>query len=189
MDSEENRIKQIENKLVSITHSIERRDNLFKGKLTLFKPLKFSFEYPYNYEETDLGYTITSNIEENITIISGTDNLLCSLIIPCYGVWLIKYRLEMTLSLGFTCLKSSEVCISTDENNDISKQILSNINNINPIIQTKTVDVDNFIYTPTIGNLTIYLFLQVTFGRNSNPGVFNVIKNDNLHTITCTRIA
>ena len=182
------RILIIEHSMLTNIHSIEKRNNILYGELTINHPITFIPLILPSYKRGDIGYTINNVITENIIILSGIEVFLSSIILPCYGVWMINYRLELNLSLGFTCLKSSRIIINKNIDNSESQQIINDINTVNIINNSITTINNSIIYSTNDENLSLNLFVNFTFGRLNTPGIFNIISNDTISIFSVTRI-
>ncbi len=170
-DSILNKIKILENSL----------NNRIKNSHSISYPILFApSSYP-SYKSYNIGYTYNINIESNINIVSDNEINILSFKLPYYGVWIIKYRLELSLSIGFTCLKSSRIKLIGD-----SKTFIDNINNVSNFNQLVVTNSDTTIITNEI-NFT--LKCMFVFGRKDTTCSLIIIKNDDCPILTITRIA
>lgn len=175
------KIKIIEQALIGKVSEIEHRNNVFKGFIRILNPIIFSpFSIPH-YNEENIGYNYNLNIETDIGIISDREYNILSFKLPCYGVWMIKYRLEINLSLGFTCLKNSRIKLSGSH-----RDYIDNINNISNINQLLVTSSDTVIVSDEV-NLTLKCYF--VFGRVISQGIFTIIKNGDFPILNITRIA
>ena len=185
----EKRIRNLEHSMITTVHSIEKRKNTLYEELTIHHPITFIPLRVPLYKRGDIGYTINNITNENIPLLSGIESLISSIILPCYGVWIINYRLELNLSLGFTCLKNSRIVVNKNIDDSNSHQIINDINTVN-IINTSTTSIKNsVIYSTNDENFNLNLFVSFTFGRNNNSGFFNIVSNDTIPIFSVTRIA
>lgn len=185
MNCDSEKIRRLENSLMGKISEIEHRDNTFKGHITISKPLVFSPQILPEYNERNIGYTIKSNIDDNLNIENDVKTSITNITLPCPGVYFVRYRLELNISLGISCLKSSCITIETSSN-----LLLENINTIvNNNNQMITTSIDTFIYTANETELTLFLYIKCNFGRGINTGNLTVVKNEVLPVLTVTRIA
>lgn len=184
----EKRLSTIEHRLITIIHDIEKRNNDLYGELTINKPIIFSPLRVPSYSSKHIGYTISNSIDENMMIMSGNEFLVTSILLPCYGVWNIHYRMELNLTLGFTCLKNSKISINTNLENHCHTKIIDDINTVNIVSNMTTTVSNSLIYNVSENKLNLYLFVNFTFGRTNNLGTFNIIPRC-IPILSGTRIA
>lgn len=185
----EKRIRILEHSMIKTVHSIEKQKNTLNDELTINHPITFiPLSIPL-YKRGDIGYKINNTINENIEILSGVENLISSIILPCYGVWMVTYRLEINLSLGFTCLRSSKVIVNKNIENSNLQQIINDINTVNVINHSTTTINNSIIYSTNDNNFNLNLFVNFTFGRLNSSGIFNIVSNNTIPIFSVTRIA
>lgn len=201
---DEDKINQIESQIIEIQEKIIRINNTmisklnlnqlknkninFKGSITFDRPLKLNYEQLSTLEINNIGYTCSNNIEEDFIVNNDNIILLLSLHIPCCGVWYIKYRLEMNLTIGFSALKCSKIILNLNSEDSNLKQIILNINNINFLNQTLMTSSDSVI-TKIDQSTNVNIFVSFYYGKLLFPNaIFKIIKNDLFPILTATRI-
>lgn len=184
MNSDSEKIKRIEISLMRKISEIENRNNVFRGNSTFLKPLTVLHDKIPEYTNKNIGYTVRSDLVESLNIPNDTNTYITEISLPHPGVYFIRYRLELNLSLGFSCIKSSIILMETRSN-----KILENINTILNINRTTITSSDNFVYTGEENELNLKLFININYGREGNTGILTVVKNGNFPILTATRIA
>ncbi len=175
------KIKTLEQSLNGKIIEIENRNNVFRGSITIKKPIIFQPRSNLEYKIYNIGYNYSINIESKLNIISDIETEILSFTLPTLGVWMIKYRLEINFSLGFTCLKTSRIKLEGERN-----KFIDNINNIPSINQLTITTSDTVIIT---GEVNLKLKCLFTFGRSSDMGIFTIVKNGDFPILNITRIA
>lgn len=185
----EKRVRVLEQSSITSLYRINKRFNRLDESLKINYPLIFIPDKSTLYSSSEnIGYKINNIIDDNIQIISGNDYILSSIILPCYGVWLINYRLELNLSMGFTCFKSCKITVNTSKDETIFENIINDINVINNInVVTATIS-NNVIYRVFDDKFSLKLSVNFVFGRNSNQGFFNIIAGS-IPIFSATRIS
>lgn len=184
-------INEIKRQLIGKTSVIqlERNNNIFSGINTFTNPIKSFLNVKPKYNDKCIGYKISKTICETKVIECGKETHLISLNLPCYGIWMITYRLEMNLTLGFSCLRASKITLNLDSEDSSNLQLINNINIITPQNQSTMTNTDTIIYEVLDDNPVLNLFVTFTYGISSNNGVFTIKQNLSLPNLVATRIA
>lgn len=197
----EDKVYEIENKIKELDEKIIRINNSILGKLTLRelenKNINFHrtivFDNPIilSYQKSDsnnIGYQCSNNIEEDLSIETDKEILLLSLNIPSCGVWFIKYRLEMNLSIGFSALKFSKIVLNLNSEDSNVSQIVTNYNSINYLNQILITNSDSTIIRIE-DNVNVNIFVNFCYGKVLFPdAVLKINKNNNFPILSATRI-
>lgn len=173
----ERRIRNLEQSIIKTIHTFERIDNNSCENLTITNPITFFPLVKPTYEMKNIGYEINNFINEDLTITNNIETLISSISFPCCGIWLISYKLQFNLSLGFTSLKYSKITVNEEiENSDYQKMIINDINTINNINHVTTTCHNSSVYTVN-ENFKINLFVKFTFGKSNISGIFKIISS------------
>ena len=147
---------------------VENSDMTFKGNNTFKNSPGVEHESSVMLKCKQYGYQRKVEIRDDILIESGIFIDICSITIPCYGVWNIFYRLNLLSNTGFSILKTHCVqIVSLDENNNVESII---INDSNMIPQSTFNEISirgNEVYNVEEGKTTVKLRIKLEYGRKN----------------------
>lgn len=149
---------------------VENSDMTFKGNNTFKQSPGVEHENAVSLKCKQYGYQRKVEISENILITSGVFIDICSITIPCYGVWNIFYKLNLSSIVGFSILKTHSIQIVSLDNDNNIESIIINDNNIIPQSTFNEISIrGNEVYNVEDGKTTVKLRVKLNYGRKNLP--------------------
>ena len=167
---------------------LERKNIKFRGIVTITNPLHIQFKEKQALTFENTGFQCNADIEHNICVPNDSEILLVSLVLPSFGVWFVKYFIQLNLIIGFSALKSYQLIINTDSSSSSLSQILFNFNNITSLNQTQVTISDSIMHEVINVNETLNIFIKVCYKKPLLSNATLLILKTSIPILTATRI-